>query len=116
MQPCGGNDFPDLYNQDDGSGRQRFAVQAVPNRAGQYYIIALGRPGTCGSYLSVAACASPDVLVRFATGDDSGSLLPFPVSSIARTRLLVFQLHRAHSLLGELYLSFMEFENSTHFR
>ncbi|KAK9858854.1 hypothetical protein WJX84_007502 [Apatococcus fuscideae] len=74
QQACGGLNYPDLYYLDDASGRQRFAVQAVPNVAGQYYIIALGRPGTCGSYLSVAACTSPDLLVRFATGDDRSGL------------------------------------------
>ncbi|KAK9863993.1 hypothetical protein WJX84_007490 [Apatococcus fuscideae] len=70
MQPCGGNTNPDLWNVDDGSGRQRFAVQAVPNVAGQFYIIALGRPGGCGTYLSAPACSSADLLMRFAVGDD----------------------------------------------
>ena len=70
LQPCGYNTFPDLYYRDDGSGNQRFSFVPVAGAAGQYNIIAAGRPG-CGNYLSFPNCTSNNGgITQFVAGDD----------------------------------------------
>ena len=55
---------------DDQSGRQHWSIVPVTGVAGQYYIVANGRPGTCGSYVSLPTCASGLNGVQFVAGDD----------------------------------------------
>lgn len=74
MQACGAGNNPFLQTADDGSGRQRWSIVPAPNTAGQYYLINRGRPGGCGAYLGMLACAANNFQLLFGAGDD-GALM-----------------------------------------
>ena len=59
-----------LQTADDGSGRPRWAIVPVAGRAGQFYLINRGRPGTCGAFAGVPACATNNFQLTFGTGDN----------------------------------------------
>ncbi|KAK9863321.1 hypothetical protein WJX84_008258 [Apatococcus fuscideae] len=82
-EACGGTNTPDLYPMDDQSGRQHWSIVPVTGVAGQYYIVANGRPGTCGSYVSLPTCASGLNGVQFVAGDDGSGLQRWAITSQA---------------------------------
>lgn len=73
---CNSN-LVDMYDRDDGSGRQRWEIQPVPNKPNTYTIrIAGGRAGLfssllCNNYLSTASCGS-NLVDLYSNDDGSG--------------------------------------------
>jgi hypothetical protein len=50
------SNISDLFNLDDGSGRQRWALKKVPNSSNYFNIIVSGGRNGCNQYLSVSDC------------------------------------------------------------
>ncbi len=78
---------PELVEDDDGSGMQRWSIMQVPSLSDEYYIVSKGLNGLCGAFLGIRNCSN---LSGFGTfGQDDGTEHQVSAHPCASRELLV---------------------------